>query len=63
MTKRRKMSANTPVKVEVKEENVLGNDYLMAKGRLKGVLQQLTERSESDTDSSDDGRFYASKKQ
>lgn len=30
-------------KVEIKEENVLGNDYLVAKGRLKGALQQLTE--------------------
>lgn len=55
MTKRRKFSTNlSPIKVEVKEENVLGNDYLMAKGRLKGVLRQLTEKSDSDSDSSGD---------
>lgn len=55
MTKKRKLSSNmSPIKVEVKEENVLGNDYLMAKGRLKGVLKQLTEKSESDSDSSDE---------
>ncbi|XP_068914854.1 protein lin-37 homolog isoform X2 [Tenebrio molitor] len=55
MTKKRKFSTNlSPIKVEVKEENVLGNDYLMAKGRLKGVLKQLTEKSDSDSDSSDE---------
>jgi len=56
------MSSYNPVKIEVKEENILGNDYLMAKGRLKGVLKQLTERSDSETDSSDDNRSYSSKK-
>lgn len=55
MTKKRKISTNmSPIKVEVKEENVLGNDYLMAKGRLKGVLKQLTEKSESESDSSEE---------
>lgn len=55
MTKRRKvLSGLGSVKVEVKEENVLGNDYLMAKGRLKGVLKQLIERSDSDSDTSTD---------
>lgn len=57
MTKKRKLSGSAPVKIEVKEENVLGNDYLMAKGRLKGVLKQLTERSsDEDSDSSDENR-------
>lgn len=44
-------SPDSPEDVEVKEENVLGNDYLIAKGRLQGVLKQLIERSESDSDS------------
>ncbi|KAJ8959042.1 hypothetical protein NQ318_022297 [Aromia moschata] len=57
MTKKRKLSGSSPVKIEVKEENVLGNDYLIAKGRLKGVLKQLTERSsDEDSDSSDDNK-------
>lgn len=65
MTKKRKhSSANlniSPMKVEVKEENVLGNDYLLAKGRLHGALRQLTEQSESASDSSDEstGRGYS----
>jgi len=62
MTKKRKMSSYSPVKIEVKEENVLGNDYLMAKGRLKGVLRQLTERSDSESDSSEDSRSYSPRK-
>ncbi|KAF5289792.1 hypothetical protein FQA39_LY03709 [Lamprigera yunnana] len=57
MTKKRKMSAYTPVKIEVKEENLVGNDYLMAKSRLKGVLKQITERSDSDSDSSDQSNY------
>lgn len=45
------------MKVEVKEENI-GSEYLMAKGRLKGVLKQLTLRSDSDdSDSSDDNKY------
>ncbi|KAJ8983971.1 hypothetical protein NQ317_008675 [Molorchus minor] len=32
MTKKRKLSGSSPIKVEVKEENLLGNDYLIAKG-------------------------------
>ncbi|KAF7278764.1 myb-interacting protein 40 [Rhynchophorus ferrugineus] len=56
MTKKRRLSNPSPVKVEIKEENV-ANDYLTAKGRLKGVLRQLTERSSDDeSDSSDDGQ-------
>lgn len=62
MTKKRKLSGSTPIKVEVKEENVMGNDYLMAKGRLKGVLRQLTENTDSDSDYSDDNRGYRSRK-
>lgn len=62
MTKKRKFSASSPLKmekVEVKEENFGANEYQLAKGRLKGVLRQLKERSESDdSDSSDDGRRY-----
>lgn len=58
MTKKRKLSSSNPIKIEVKEENVLGNDYLMAKGRLKGVLKQLTEQSSDEgSDSSDDTRI------
>lgn len=56
MTKKRKLSSSTPIKVEVKEENIMGNDYLMAKGRLKGVLRQLKEQSSDESDSSDDNR-------
>lgn len=59
MTKKRKLSGYSPVKIEVKEENILGNDYLMAKGRLKGVLRQLTERSSTDSDSSEDDKSYS----
>lgn len=62
MTKKRKLSSSSPVKVEVKEENIMGNDYLMAKGRLKGVLRQLTENSDSESDYSDDNRCYRSRK-
>ncbi|CAG9856454.1 unnamed protein product [Phyllotreta striolata] len=61
MTKKRRLSGSslTPIKVEVKEENTTGNDYLMAKGRLKGVLRQLTEQSSDDeSDSSDDNRRH-----
>lgn len=55
MTKRRSLSTSfSPMKMEIKEENV-GSDYLMAKGRLKGALKQLTERSsDEDSDSSED---------
>lgn len=56
MTKKRKLSSSTPIKVEVKEENTMGNDYLMAKGRLKGVLKQLKDQSSDESDSSDDNR-------
>ncbi|KAJ8923313.1 hypothetical protein NQ315_001871 [Exocentrus adspersus] len=60
MTKKRKFSSSSPVKIEVKEENVLGNDYLMAKGRLKGVLKQLTERSsDEDSNSSDENTSHS----
>lgn len=62
MTKKRKLSSSSPIKVEVKEENVMGNDYLMAKGRLKGVLKQLTENTDSESDYSDDNRSYRSRK-
>lgn len=58
MTKKRKLSTSSPIKVEVKEENILGNDYLMAKGRLKGALRQLTENTDSESDNSDDNRSY-----
>ncbi|XP_023023781.1 myb-interacting protein 40 [Leptinotarsa decemlineata] len=54
MTKKRRLSGSSPVKIEVKEENTMGNDYLMAKGRLKGVLKQLTEQSSEESDSSED---------
>ncbi|XP_050309375.1 protein lin-37 homolog [Anthonomus grandis grandis] len=56
MTKKPRLStASTSVKVEIKEEN-LGNDYQMAKGRLKGVLKQLTEKvSDEESDSSEEG--------
>lgn len=55
MTKKRRLSSSSPVKVEIKEENI-ANDYLTAKGRLKGVLRQLIERSsEDESDSSDEG--------
>lgn len=55
MTKKRKMSSSSdsPMNVEVKEENVMGNDYLMAKDRLQDVLKQLTERSESESENED----------
>ncbi|XP_066137603.1 protein lin-37 homolog [Euwallacea fornicatus] len=57
MTKKRRLSSSLPVKVEIKEENV-GNEYLMAKGRLKGVLRQLTEKSSDDeSESSDEGQI------
>lgn len=62
MTKKRKLSTSAPVKVEVKEENMGSNDYLMAKGRLKGVLKQLTEHSDSESESSDDNVGYRSRK-
>ncbi|XP_017780391.1 PREDICTED: protein lin-37 homolog [Nicrophorus vespilloides] len=62
--KRRKTdSSPTMIKVEVKEENTLGNDYLMAKGRLQGVLKQLTEQSESESeDSEEENRSYKHRK-
>lgn len=67
MNKRRKLSTPpevfSPVKVEVKEENVYGNEYLQAKGRLQGVLKQLTEQSETESGSSDESnQGYTSKK-
>lgn len=62
MTKKRKFSTSTPIKVEVKEENVMGNDYLMAKGRLKGVLKQLTENTDSDSEYSDENRGHRNRK-
>ncbi|CAH0563654.1 unnamed protein product [Brassicogethes aeneus] len=66
MTKKRKLLSSNSLKiekVEVKEENTGGNDYLVAKGRLKGVLRQLKERSESDdSDSSDDNRRHKGKR-
>ncbi|KAK5640752.1 hypothetical protein RI129_009299 [Pyrocoelia pectoralis] len=62
MTKNHKISSYSPVKVEVKEENLVGHDYLIAKGRLKGVLRQLTERSDSDSDSLDDALNYSPRK-
>lgn len=62
MTKKRKLSTSAPVKIEVKEENMGSNDYLMAKGRLKGVLKQLTEHSDSESDSSDDNTGHRSRK-
>ncbi|KAB0793477.1 hypothetical protein PPYR_13099 [Photinus pyralis] len=62
MTKNHKMSSFSPVKVEVKEENLVGHDYLIAKGRLKGVLRQLTEQSDSDSDSVDEAVHYSPRK-
>lgn len=57
MTKKRRLSGSSPVKIEIKEENLGGNDYLMAKGRLKGVLKQLTEKSsDEESESSDEGQ-------
>lgn len=57
MTKKRKFSTSSPIKVEVKEENPHGNDYLIAMGRLKGALRQLTEHSsDSESESSSDDR-------
>ena len=60
MTKKRKLSSSggSPLKVEVKEENVHGDEYLMAKGRLKGALKQLSQQTDSDSESSDDSRTY-----
>lgn len=55
MSKKRKVSTSSPViKVEVKEENIYGDDVLLARGRLKGALQELIEQSEEDSASSDD---------
>nr|CAH7766929.1 unnamed protein product [Callosobruchus chinensis] len=63
MTKRRRLSVSSPVKVEIKEENTMGIDYLMAKGRLKGVLKQLIENSsDEDSDSSTDRRYSRKRK-
>ncbi|KAK9716931.1 LIN37 [Popillia japonica] len=64
MTKKRKLSASgsSPFKVEVKEENIMGDEYLVAKGRLQGVLRQLTEQSDTDADSSDDSGSYRNRK-
>ncbi|XP_060522050.1 protein lin-37 homolog [Cylas formicarius] len=57
MTKKRKLSSSSPVKIEIKEENVGANDYLMAKGRLQGVLKQLRDQTSSDdSDSSEDAK-------
>lgn len=42
------------IKVEVKEENIYGDDVLLARGRLKGALQELVEQSEDDNASSDE---------
>lgn len=47
------------IKVEVKEENLYGDDVLVARGRLKGVLQELIEQSEEDTASSEDERKHS----
>ncbi|XP_065155605.1 protein lin-37 homolog isoform X2 [Atheta coriaria] len=52
--KRGRLDSQSPTRVEVKEENVMGNDYLMAKGRFQGVLKLLTEQSSSDSEDSDD---------
>ncbi|XP_044760638.1 protein lin-37 homolog isoform X2 [Coccinella septempunctata] len=60
ITKKRKYADANPIKVEVKEENTGGNDYLMAKGRLNSVLKQLTEQSDSDQSSSDDNSYRKS---
>lgn len=59
MTKKRKLSSSSTnaIKVEVKEENILGDEYLVAKGRLQGVLRQLTEQSDSEGDTSDDSSY------
>lgn len=56
ISKKRKLTDGNLVKVEVKEENTGGNDYLMAKGRLNSVLKQLTEQSDSDS-SSDENSY------
>lgn len=59
MSKKRKISISTPtIKVEVKEENLYGDDVLVARGRLKGALQELIEQSEEDTASSEDERKH-----
>ncbi|GLV45052.1 Myb-interacting protein 40 [Carabus blaptoides fortunei] len=39
---------------EVKEENIYGDDVLLARGRLTGALQELIEQSEEDSVSTDD---------
>ncbi|XP_044760639.1 protein lin-37 homolog isoform X3 [Coccinella septempunctata] len=62
ITKKRKYADANPIKVEVKEENTGGNDYLMAKGRLNSVLKQLTEQSDSDQSSSDDNSYRKRKR-
>lgn len=59
MSKKRKISSNTSpvIKVEVKEENLYGDDVLLARGRLKGALQELIDHSDDDSGSSgDEGR-------
>lgn len=56
MSKKRKISSTiTPmIKVEVKEENIYGDDILSARGRLKGVLQDLVADSDEGSASSDE---------
>lgn len=56
MSKKRKISSIvTPmIKVEVKEENIYGDDILSARGRLKGVLQDLVDQSDEESGSSDE---------
>lgn len=55
MSKKRKISTSMPqIKIEVKEENLYGDDVLIARGRLKGALQELVEQSEDDNVSSDE---------
>lgn len=68
MSKKRKLSSgggNTPqIKVEVKEEGLWGEEgevtVVVARGRLKGALQELVEQSEDDGASSgeEDKRHY-----
>lgn len=58
MTTKRKLpnTAMESIKMEAIDNLSLGGaDYMVAKGRLQGVLKLLTERSDSDNSSSHDG--------
>lgn len=59
--KKRKHSEDSPIRDEIKEENAAGN-YLAAKGRLNSVLKQLSEQTDSESESSDDNHKKATPK-